>query len=81
MRSIFDFSAKSAKIVNCMAKREGFESPRPFQYSMRGISAEFGSLFGPNKKQPCRREFVREGFGSSSELSGSFVPGAEHGIM
>jgi hypothetical protein len=39
--------------------------------SMGGIRTELGALFGPTKKHPCWREFVRLGFGSTSDLSGS----------
>src|ERR1017187_4099319 len=57
-----------------MAGGEGrIRTPETLQDRRGGIRSEFGALFGPNKKHPCWREFVRLGFGSVSALSGSLL--------
>jgi hypothetical protein len=48
-------------------RREGDLNPETLQDLLSGIRPEFGALFVPEKKYPCRREFcspgIRQGFG------------------
>ena len=54
-----------------MAEREGFEDPVPLGLTWAEFGPEFGALFGPNKSIRAGENYVRSGFGSASDLSGS----------
>ena len=64
------FPRSEPRVCASPLERGGFEPPVP-RGSYGRNSARVWRTIRPDKRHPCRREFVRLGFGSASALSGS----------